>query len=160
MIGLFAHDVHSYRQLFITGSWFITLIPKFEWVWWWSCSLEKTGEPLETIGVSYSLHHTAHKQLNWSGAWVLLLGILAIGLMEMEVELLSQLLLLHGVLLVDFIAEDHKGDILELFHLKQWIQLTLGLVDSLSVCCVDHKDNTVKLTAILLPGLTGLQVTT
>lgn len=50
---------------------------------------------------------------------------------------MAQLLLGDGVGVVDLVAEDDKGDLLELLHGQEGVELGLGLGESLVVLGVD-----------------------
>ena len=95
---------------------------------------------MEPICITYSLHYTAHEYFDGSGTWVLLLGVLAVSLVVVEPQEVSEFVLLKRLLHVNFVAEYDEGHILQLGHGKQIIKLFLHLWQSLFRRRVYHKD--------------------
>ena len=80
-------------------------------------SLDEGGKPLETICVADTLHYRAHEDFDWPRACIFCFNIFTECIVVVESERFPQFLLLQRALFVNFVPEDHEGNILELWHL-------------------------------------------
>lgn len=102
-----------------------------------------------------SHHHGAHEKLDRSDALELHLALSG-GLIE--TELVSHLILGHGIGVVDLVAENDEGNLGELLHREEGVELGLGLSESLVVLGVDEEDDTVDLGEVVSPDTTGYRI--
>jgi len=67
----------------------------------------------------------------------------------------AEFVLGDGVGVVDLVAENDKGDLGELLHGEERVQLGLGLDEPLVVLGVDQEDDAVHFGEIVLPETSG-----
>jgi hypothetical protein len=68
---------------------------------------------------------------------------------------MPQLVLGHGVGVVDLVAQDDEGNLGELLHGQEGVELGLGLGESLVVLGVDEEDDTVDVGEVVSPDTAG-----
>ena len=68
---------------------------------------------------------------------------------------MSQLVLAHGVRVVDLVAEDQEGDFGEILHREQGVELGFGLGEALVVFGVDEEDDARHLGEVVAPEAAG-----
>lgn len=68
---------------------------------------------------------------------------------------MSQLILAHGTGVVDFVSENKEGDLGELLHGQEGVQLGLGLEEPLVVAGVDQEDDAADFGEVVLPETAG-----
>lgn len=68
---------------------------------------------------------------------------------------MAQLLLGDGVGVVNLVAQDDKGHLLELLHRQEGVELGLGLGEALVVLGVNQEDYAVNLGEVVLPKTAG-----
>jgi hypothetical protein len=73
---------------------------------------------------------------------------------------MSHLILGDGVGVVDLVTENDEGNLGQLFHREEGVELSLGLSESLVVLGVDKEDDTVNLGEVVAPDTSGLLMTT
>lgn len=95
-----------------------------------------------------SHHDRAHKDLNRPDA---LERDLALPSRLVQPELVSELVLRHRVRMIDLVAQDDKGDALQLLHREEGVELELGFGEALVVLGVDEEDDARDLGEIVLP---------
>jgi hypothetical protein len=103
-----------------------------------SPSLDILAQPPNTLAVSLPHHHTAHEDLNGPDT---LQRHLALTRSLVQAERRAQLVLRHSFRVIDLVAEDDKGRVLELLHGEKGVELGFGLVEALVVLCVDEEDD-------------------
>lgn len=64
---------------------------------------------------------------------------------------MSHLVLRDGIGMVDLVAENDKGNLGELLHGQEGVELGLGFTESLVVLGVDKEDNAVDLGEVVAP---------
>lgn len=64
---------------------------------------------------------------------------------------MAELILRDGVGMIDLVAEDDEGDLRELLHREERIQLRLGLWEPLVILGVDEEYDTVDFGEVVLP---------
>lgn len=72
---------------------------------------------------------------------------------------MPQLVLAHGVGVVDLVAQDEEGSLAQVLHAEQSIELCLALSEALGVLGVDKEDDAADLREVVLPQAAGLLVT-
>lgn len=114
--------------------------------------LDVLAQPPDTLAIALPHDNGDHEDLDGPDAlqWDL---ALAGGLVH--AQLVAELILRHSIRVVDLVAENDKGDLCELLHLEQCIQLSLGLGEALVVLGVNQEDNAVDLWEIVPPQSTG-----
>jgi hypothetical protein len=107
---------------------------------------------------SLTLPHdnTAHEDLDGSDALERDLA-LAGGLVQ--TQLAPELILADRLGVVDLVAENDEGDVGELLHAEERIELGLGLGKTLVVLGVDEEDDAADLGEVVAPQAAGLSVT-
>lgn len=68
---------------------------------------------------------------------------------------MPQLILAHGAGVVDLVSENKEGDLGELLHGQESVQLGLGLEEPLVVTGVDQEDNTADFGEVVPPETAG-----
>lgn len=104
------------------------------------------------IQLTLSHNHRAHEDLDGPDA---LQRHLALARCLVEAELVAQLLLGDGVGVVNLVAQDDKGHLLELLHRQEGVELGLGLGETLVVLGVNQEDYAVNLGKVVLPETAG-----
>jgi hypothetical protein len=103
------------------------------------CSdLDILAQPPDTLSVSLSHDHTAHEYLNGSDT---LEWHLALASRLVQAQCRAELILRYGLGVINLVAEDDKGSVLELLHCEKGVELGFGLVEALVVFCVDEEDD-------------------
>lgn len=69
---------------------------------------------------------------------------------------MAQLILGHGLGMIDLVSQHAEGDLLQLLHAQQRVQLGLGLGETLVVLGVDEEDDAVDFREVVLPETAGL----
>lgn len=95
-------------------------------------------QPADTLAVALSHNDGAHEDLDGADA---LERDLALARGLVQAELVPQLVLGDGVGVVDLVAEDEEGSLLEVLHGEERIELGLGLQEALWVFGVDEEDD-------------------
>lgn len=98
--------------------------------------------------LTLSHDNTAHKQLNGPDALERNLA-LAGGLVQ--TKLVAQLILAHGIGVINLVSEDEEGNLGEVFHGEEGVELSLGLGETLVVLGIDKEDDTADLGEVVLP---------
>lgn len=114
--------------------------------------LDILTQPPDALSVALSHHHGAHEDLDGSNA---LQRHLALARGLVHAQLVAELVLGHGIWVVDLVTQDHKGHLGQLLHLEQRVQLSLGLGESLVVLGVDQEDDAVDFGKVVSPETTG-----
>lgn len=96
--------------------------------------------------------NTAHEQLNGPDT---LERDLALTSSLVQTELVTQLILGDGVGVIDLVTEYEEGDLGEILHGEQGVQLSLGLGETLVVLGIDQEDDAADLREVVLPQTTG-----
>jgi hypothetical protein len=96
------------------------------------------AQPPDTLAVSLPHDHTAHEYLNGPDA---LKRDLALASSLIQAKRRAQLVLRHGFGMINLVAEDDEGRVLELFHGEEGVEFGLGFVEALVVFRVDEEDN-------------------
>lgn len=117
-----------------------------------SLHLDVLAQPPDGLTVALPHHNRAHEDLHRSDA---LQWDLALAGRLVHAELVSELVLGDGVGVVDLVAQDHEGDLGQLLHLEQRVQLGLRLGESLVVLGVDEEDDPVDLGEVVPPETAG-----
>lgn len=68
---------------------------------------------------------------------------------------MSQFVLADGVGVVDLVAENEEGDLGELLHGEESVELGLGLGETLVVLGVNEENDTAHFGEIVLPETSG-----
>jgi hypothetical protein len=68
---------------------------------------------------------------------------------------MSQLILAHGIRVINLVTQNDKGDFAQLLHGKQSIKLGLGLDETLVILGIDEEDDTGDFWEVILPETTG-----
>jgi hypothetical protein len=96
------------------------------------------AQPPDTLSIALPHHHTAHEDFNRPDA---LERNLALARRLVQTQGCAQLVLGDGLWVIDFVSEDDKGGVLELFHSEEGVELGFGFVEALVVFCVDEEDD-------------------
>ena len=78
--------------------------------------------------------HTAHKHLDRPDAFKRYFSLASC---LVQTELMSQFVLGHGVRMVDFVAEDQKRGLCEIFHGQKSVEFGFGFGETFVVLCID-----------------------
>lgn len=97
-------------------------------------------------------NNTTHKHLNRPNP---LQRHLALTSSLVQTQLMSQLILAHGTGVVDLVSENKEGDLGELLHGQEGVQLGLGLEEPLVVAGVDQEDDAADFGEVVLPETAG-----
>lgn len=68
---------------------------------------------------------------------------------------MTELILADGVGVVDLVTEDEEGDLGEVLHGEESVELSLGLGETLVVLGVNEENNTADFGEVVLPQTTG-----
>lgn len=117
-----------------------------------SLSLDILAQPPYRLAVSLPHDNTAHEEFHGPDA---LERHLALTRSLVHTELVTQLVLGHGVGVVDLVAEDHEGDLGEFLHGKQGVEFGFGFGEALMVFGVDKEDYTVDFGGVIAPDAAG-----
>lgn len=120
-----------------------------------SSTLDVLTQPPNALSVTLPHHDRAHEDLDRSDA---LQRDFALARSLVHAQLVAELILRHGIWVVDLVAQDHKGHLGQLLHLEQRIELGLGLGESFVVLGVDQEDNAVDFREVIPPQTTGCSV--
>jgi hypothetical protein len=101
--------------------------------------LDILAQPPDSLSVSLPHDHTAHEDLDRSNALKRHLA-LARGLVQAQCR--AKLVFRYSLGVINLVAEDNEGGVLEFLHSEKSIELGLGLVEALVVLCVDEENNT------------------
>lgn len=101
-------------------------------------ALDILAQPPDALSVSLPHDHTAHEHLDGSDTLKRHLA-LACGLVQTKRR--AKLVLRHGLGVVDLVAKNDKGGVLEFVHGEESVELGLGLVEALVVFCVNEEDD-------------------
>ncbi|GIX64322.1 anti-anti-sigma factor, putative [Babesia caballi] len=113
--------------------------------------LQKGSEPPEGLAVALLAQHAAHEDLDGTDA-ATGAAVLAVGLAGEEAEVRAELLLGGSRGLVDFVAEDDEGLVVELLLADERAQLLGRLLEAGAVRGVDEEADGVDVAAVLLPN--------
>ena len=97
-------------------------------------------------------NNAAHKYLNWTDP---LQWNLSFPRRLPQSQLMPQLLLTDRIRMVDFIAQDQKGDFGEVFHREEGVELSFGFGKTFQVFGVDEEDNSADFRKIVPPETAG-----
>lgn len=114
----------------------------------WRVRLDVLGQPSDTLAVALAHDDTAHEQLDGPNA---LERDLAFAGGLVQTQLVAKLVLAHGIGVVNLVAEDEEGDLGEVLHGQEGVELGLGLGESLVVLGVDQEDDTANFGEVVLP---------
>ena len=114
--------------------------------------LDILGQPTDTVTVTLAHDNGAHKDLNRTDALQRHLA-LASGLVQ--AELVAEDVLGDGAGVVDLVAEDDKGDLGQLLHGQERVELGLGLGESFVVLGVDEEHDAVDFGEVVSPDTAG-----
>jgi hypothetical protein len=67
----------------------------------------------------------------------------------------SKFVLADSIRVVNLISKDEEGDLGELFHGEEGVELSLGLGEALVVLGVDEEDNSADFGEIIFPQAAG-----
>jgi hypothetical protein len=101
-------------------------------------SLDILAQPPDTLSISLPHDHTAHEHLDGSNA---LKRHLALARSLVQTQCSAELVLRHGLGVIDLVTEDDEGGVLELVHGEESVELGFGFVETLVVLCVDEEDD-------------------
>lgn len=68
---------------------------------------------------------------------------------------MTELILADSVGVVDLVTEDEEGDLGEVLHGEESVELSLGLGETLVVLGVNEENNTADFGEVVLPQTTG-----
>lgn len=68
---------------------------------------------------------------------------------------MTQLILGHGIGMIDLVTQDEEGDFAEFFHGEQRVQLGFGFRESLEVFGVDEEDDAAYFGKVVFPETTS-----
>lgn len=114
--------------------------------------LDVLRQPADTITVSLAHDNRAHEDLDGTDA---LQGDLALASGLVQTKFVSESVLRNGAGVVDLVAENDKGDLGELLHGQEGVELGLGLGEAVLVLGVDQEDDTVDLGEVVSPDTTS-----
>lgn len=109
-------------------------------------------QPADTLAISLSHDNTAHEQLDGTDSLKRNLA-LASGLVE--TKLVAELVLTDSVGVVDLVTENEEGDLGQVFHGEEGVELGLGLGEALVILGVDEENNTANFGEVVLPETAG-----
>lgn len=69
--------------------------------------------------------------------------------------MMTQFVLTHGVRVIDFVAQDEKGDLGEFFHCEQSVELGFGFGEAFVVFGVDQEDDAAYFGEVVFPEAAG-----
>jgi hypothetical protein len=96
--------------------------------------------------------NTAHEQLNGPDTLERDLA-LASGLVQ--TELVTEFILGDGVGVIDLVTENEEGNLGQVLHGEQGVQLGLGLGEAFVVLGIDQEDDAVDFGEVVLPQAAG-----
>lgn len=100
--------------------------------------LDILAQPSDTLTVTLPHDNTAHEDLNRPDALKRHFA-LSSGLVESESS--TELVLRDSVGVVDLVAKNDEGCVLELVHGEQGVEFGLGFGETLVVLCINEEDN-------------------
>lgn len=102
----------------------------------------------------HTLSHddTAHEQLNGSDT---LERDLALARCLIQTQLVPQLVLAHGIRMVNLVAEDEERNLGQFLHGQESVKLGLGFGEPLRVLGIDKEDDAAHLREVVLPQTAG-----
>ena len=109
-------------------------------------------QPSDALAVTLSHDNTAHKDLNGPDT---LERDLALTSSLVQTKLVADLILAHGVGVVDLVSEDEEGHLGQLLHGQERIELGLGLGEPLVVLGVDQEDDAADFGEVVFPQTAG-----
>lgn len=120
-----------------------------------SRTLDILAQPTNPITITLPHNHTAHENLNWSDP---VKRDLALPCRLIQPQLMSQLVLGHGIRVVDFVAENEEGGLAEVFHGEEGVELGFRLGEAFGVFGVDEEDDAADFGEVVFPEATSLLV--
>jgi len=75
-----------------------------------------------------------------------------------KAQLMPELVLAHGVRVVDLVAQHEEGGLAQVLHAEQRVKLGLALGEALRVLCVDEEHDAADFGEVVLPQAAGLLV--
>lgn len=119
--------------------------------------LNVLGQPSDALAVSLSHNNTAHEHLDRPDT---LERDLALTSSLVETELVAQLILADSIGVIDLVSENEEGNLRELLHGEESIELGLGFGEALVILGVNQEDDSANFGEVVLPETAGLLVTT
>ena len=119
--------------------------------------LDKLVEPLETINVSRSTHHTAHEELKWTNT----VRHIAIGTCGeiMESKFLFQDVATHGTITINLVAENHKWHGLQSIVGQEVREFTSRFTETRRIRGIHNVNDAIHVGEIVLPKTSSSFVT-
>ena len=102
--------------------------------------------------LTLSHNHAAHEDLNRPDS---LKRDLPLASRLVHAELMAKLILGDGIWVVNLVSKNHKGNLCQLLHGKERVQLGLSLGESFVVLCIDEEDDTIHFREVVLPEATS-----
>lgn len=109
-------------------------------------------QPSDALAVALSHDDRAHEDLDRPDA---LEGHLALSCGLVQAQLPAQLVLGHGVRVVDLVTKNHEGHLAQLLHRQEGVELGLGLGEPLEVLGVHEEHDAVDFGEVVSPQTAG-----
>lgn len=111
-----------------------------------------TSTRTSRIPLTLSHDDTAHEHLNGPDS---LKRNLALTRGLVQSKLVAKLVLANSIGVVDLVSEDQEGNLGQLLHGKEGVELGLGLGETLVVLGVNEEDDTANFGEVVLPQATS-----
>lgn len=116
-------------------------------------NLQVVRQPLESLSIAHAAHNGAHEHFDGPDVRVLEAHLTLPGGVVGQPELHAQLILARRGRLVDFVAEHKERHVRQRVVGQQAVELSFGLVESVSLVRVDEIYDGVHLGVVVLPHL-------
>lgn len=97
-------------------------------------------------------NNTAHENLNGPDA---LKRHLALAGSLVQTKLVAELILAHGIRVIDLVSKHQEGNLGQILHGEEGVELGLGFGEALVVLCVDQEDDPAYFGEIVFPQAAG-----
>lgn len=96
--------------------------------------------------------NTAHENLNGADA---LKRHLALAGSLVQTKLVAELILAHGIRVIDLVSKHQEGNLGQILHGEERVELGLGFGEALVVLCVDQEDDPADFGEVVFPQAAG-----
>lgn len=108
--------------------------------------------PWDSMKLTLSHNNTAHEHLDRPDT---LERDLALTSSLVETELVAQLILADSIGVIDLVSENEEGNLRELLHGEESVELGLGFGESLVILGVNQEDDSAHFGEVVLPETAG-----
>lgn len=108
--------------------------------------------PWDSTKLTLSHNNTAHEHLDRPDT---LERDLALTSSLVETELVAQLILADSIGVIDLVSENEEGNLRELLHGEESVELGLGFGEALVILGVNQEDDSANFGEVVLPETAG-----